>query len=523
MEESVHWGEFGVVCSKSRSRMFTASDNTTVLVLLVALGILGWGYYRAKPYGKLGLLSWLQSVALMAPWLLFFTLAAAGVYLNLVSILFLLVASTGLYIMIGRQLRDAANQDAVSGSKSPREINQTSESESELPPVNPSTPAVSSPEAPALSTSIPLSPDDLKVIQGIFGIDTFFATETIPYQDGVIFKGNLRSDPEIAYQRLSTSLQEKMGDRLRLFLVENPEGKPVVIILPRHNEPQTATIPQKVLAIFLLFATIATTFEAGGLLLGFDFFVEPNRYGEVLPIALGLISILTAHEIAHQVLAKRHNIRFSWPFFIPTVQIGTFGAFNRFESILPNRTVLFDVAFAGPAAGGALSLIMLILGLCLSHPGSLFKLPTEFFQSSVLVGTLAKTILGSRLNQAIVDINPLTMIGWFGLIITALNLMPAGQLDGGRIMQAIYGRKIAGRSTVATFIVLAIASLVNPLALYWALVILILQRNLERPSLNELTEPNDTRAALGLLVLFLMIATLFPLTPALARSLGIGS
>lgn len=84
-------------------------------------------------------------------------------------------------------------------------------------------------------------------------------------------------------------------------------------------------------------------------------------------------------------------------------------------------------------------------------------------------------------------------------------------------------RKIAGRSTIATFIVLAIASFSNPLALYWALVILILQRNLERPSLNELTEPNDTRAAWGLLVFLFMILTLFPLTPALAAGLGIGS
>lgn len=502
--------------------MFTASDNTTVLVLLVALGILGWGYYRAKPYGKLGLLSWLQSVALMLPWLLFFSLAATGVYLNLVSILFLLVASTGLYIMIGRQLRDAANQDAVSGSQSPTDATETLESDSELHPIKSSTTPLSSAEISSVSAPIPLSSDDLKIIQGIFGIDTFFATETIPYQDGAIFKGNLRGDPDTAYQRLSTSLEAKMGDRLRLFLVDNPEGKPVVIILPRANEPQGATIPQRLLAVVLLLATIGTIFEAGGILLGFDFFAEPQRYAEILPIALGLIAILASHEIAHQVMARRHNIQFSWPFFIPTVQVGTFGAFNQFESILPNRTVLFDVAFAGPAAGGGLSLLMLIIGLYLSHPGSLFKLPTEFFQSSVLVGILAKTILGSKLDQAIVPLDPLAIIGWFGLVITALNLMPAGQLDGGRIMQAIYGRKIAGRSTIATFIVLAIASLVNPLALYWALVILILQRNLERPSLNELTEPNDTRAGLGLLVLFLMIATLFPLTPALARSLGIG-
>lgn len=90
--------------SKLRSIMFTASDNTTILVLLITLGILGWGYYRALPYGKLGLLSWLQSVALMSPGFLFFCLAA-GIYLNLVSLLFLFVASTGLYIMIGRRLR----------------------------------------------------------------------------------------------------------------------------------------------------------------------------------------------------------------------------------------------------------------------------------------------------------------------------------------------------------------------------------------------------------------------------------
>jgi membrane-associated protease RseP (regulator of RpoE activity) len=494
--------------------MFTASDNTTILVLLVALGILGWGYYRALPYGKLGLLSWLQSVALMSPGLLFFCLAAAGIYLNLVSLLFLFVASTGLYIMIGRRLREVANQDSVSGPK-PDLL--------ENPPPQPLEPQPSPTSDPVLNLrSVPLSPEDLKIIQGIFGIDTFFATETIPYQDGVIFKGNLRSDPETAYQQLSANLKKRIGDRLRLFLVDNPDGKPVVIVLPHTNEPLTTSISQKILAIILFLMTVGTIFEAGGLLLGFDFSENLTRYPEIIPIALGILAVLFIHEIGHQVIAKRYDVKFSWPFFIPTVQIGSFGAFNRFESVLPNRTVLFDVAFAGPAAGGGLSLFLLIMGLFLSHPGSAFQVPTEFFQGSVLVGTLSRLILGSQLHQTSVDVHLLTLIGWFGLVITALNLMPAGQLDGGRMMQAIYGRKTAGRSTIATFIVLAIASFSNPLALYWALVILILQRNLERPSLNELTEPNDTRAAWGLLVFLFMILTLFPLTPALATGLGIG-
>ena len=90
-------------------------------------------------------------------------------------------------------------------------------------------------------------------------------------------------------------------------------------------------------------------------------------------------------------------------------------------------------------------------------------------------------------------------------------------------MQAIYGRKIAGRATLATILVLGIASFVNPLALYWAVVILVLQRNLERPCLNDLIETDDARAALGLLALFLMLATLLPLTPTLAGRLGIGA
>jgi membrane-associated protease RseP (regulator of RpoE activity) len=138
------------------------------------------------------------------------------------------------------------------------------------------------------------------------------------------------------------------------------------------------------------------------------------------------------------------------------------------------------------------------------------------------VGSLARVILGSTLQAPIVNIHPLVIIGWLGLIITALNLMPAGQLDGGRIVQAIYGRKTARTTTIATLVVLALVSLGNTIAFYWAIVIFFLQRDGERPSLNEITEPDDARAALGLLALFLMISTLLPLTPALAGKLGIG-
>lgn len=504
-----------------------ASENTaTIALVLVAMGILGWGFYRARPFGKLGILAWLQSVALMSPWLLFFGLFATGIYLNLVAVLLLLVASTGLYIYLGRQLRKAAS-DTVLPRPDAAEVKSQSDAfsapESQRPPGPETIKIVTSSPANNESEIIPVPVEDLKAIKGIFGIDTFFATETIPYQDGVILKGNLRGDPEQVHSRLTASLEERLNDRYRLFLVENQDDKPVVIILPSTNDPQPTTVSQKILAVVLLLATIATSLETGGLLLGFDFFNSPARYLEVLPIAAGIWAVLGSGEIARRVLANRYKVGLSWPFFIPTLQIGCFGAIDRFESLLPNRKVLFDIAFAGSAAGGIVSVLMLVTGLLLSHPGSLFQIPAEFFKGSVLVGTLAKVVLGSALQQQIVDVHPLVVIGWLGLVITAINLMPAGQLDGGRIVQAIYGRKIASRTTLATFVVLAIVSLVNPLALYWAIVILILQRNLERPSLNELTEPDDARAALGLLALFLMIAALLPLTPALAGRLGIGN
>ncbi|HAJ63542.1 MAG TPA: site-2 protease family protein [Cyanobacteria bacterium UBA8543] len=512
--------------------MFNGSETTaTVLIILAAIGILGWGFNRARSYGKLGILAWLQSVVLTAPWLLFFGLFAVGIYLNVVSILFLLVASAGLYIFLGKRLREAG-QDAVLQERAKKLLNETQEASGEPKLDEQHSSTTEKVKPPSNETNlantevVPIPEEDLKIIQGIFGIDTFFATETIPYQEGVIFKGNIRgTEPEEVFSRLSASLEERLSDRYRLFLVESPEGRPVVIVLPSSNDPKPATVPQKILAVALMVATIATTLEAAGLLLHFDFFNNLGRFQEVLPLSAGIWAVFAAHEIGHWWQAQRHQVRLSLPFFIPSWQIGSFGAITRFESLVPNRTALFDISIAGPAAGGIVSLLMLITGLILSHDGSAFQIPAQFFQGSILVGTVARIFLGASLQATLVDVHPLTIVGWLGLVVTALNLMPAGQLDGGRVVQAIYGRKTARRATIATLVVLGIVALANPanpIVLYWAIVILFLQRSLERPSLNEITEPDDTRAILGLVALFLMVATLIPWTPALALRLGIG-
>ncbi|WP_353931489.1 site-2 protease family protein [Okeanomitos corallinicola TIOX110] len=497
--------------------MLTSSETPIIAaVVLVAFSILGWGFYRARPFGKLGILAWLQSVVLMTPWLVFFGLFAAGIYINIAGVLLLLVLSAGIYIVLGRQLRQAG-QDAILQQRANQRLAQEA-SEAAKTPEN-DQPAV---VAAVKSESITIPEEDLSSIRGIFGIDTFFATETIPYQEGVIFRGNLRGEPEEVHNRLTKSLQERLGDKYRLFLVENTEDKPVMIVLPSRTDPRQMQLSQKVFAVILLVATIATNLEAAGLLLNFDLFAEPSRISEALPIGLGIFTILIIHEIGHWWSARKYQVKLTWPFFLPAVQIGSFGAITRFQSLLPNRKALFDIALAGPAFGGIVSLIMLVTGLLLSHPGSLFQLPNTFFQGSILVGSLARVVLGSALQQPLVSLHPLVIIGWLGLVITALNLMPAGQLDGGRIVQSIYGRKTARRATIATLVVLAVVSLGNTLAFYWAIVIFFLQRDAERPSLNEITEPDDARAALGLLALFLMISTLLPLTPSLAGRLGIG-
>jgi membrane-associated protease RseP (regulator of RpoE activity) len=492
---------------------FTAENSATIAICLIAIGILGWGFYRNRSYGKIGILAWLQSSALMLPWLVFFGSFALGIYINLAAVLVLLLISTGLYIWLGNRLRLAA-QDPNTNAEIAKKLNR----------YQPETGSVPSQSEQILAVP-QISNEDLEKIRGIFGIDTFFATETIPYQQGAIFKGNLRGEATFVHDRLQQKMINLVGDKYRIFLVEGFEDRPVVVVLPNTNDQLVMTTTQKVLAVLLFVATIGSSLETAGVFLGFDFYAHADRWPETLPLSLGLWTVLISHELGHWLMARARQVKLSWPNFLPTAQIGAFGAITRFASVLPDRSTLFDVSIAGPAAGGMVAFLMLLAGLLLSHPGNGLEIPAQFFQSSILVGSLAKVVLGNEVHKTLVMVHPLVIIGWLGMVITALNLMPAGQLDGGRMIQAIYGRKVAQRMTIATLIILGIVVLTNPansLILYWAVLVGFLQRNLERPSLNELTEPNDTRAALTLLALFLMIAVLIPFSPELAGKFGIG-
>lgn len=476
--------------------------------------------------------------------MLFFGLSLVGIVLNLAIILLLLISSTVAYIVLGRKMRLLAQaQDKREQSSAFSQVsNPQSSSSSASIESTPSMASVnegddasegdikSGQPVPELSTLPgedfkPMPDEALQTVKSIFSIDTFFSTDHTPYYNGAIFKGNLRGEADAVHARLSQRLHSLMGNQYRLFMMDDPSlnpPKPIVVILPSKNDPKASTWVQWLVATFLLIATSFTSMVAAASFQGFSLLENWDRWPDTLPLTLGIILILVSHEVGHWVTARQYGIRLAPPFLLPTWQIGSFGGLTRIESVMPHRTALFDVGFSGPAVGGVLSFGFLLVGLVLSHEGSIFQLSTTFFQSSVLVGVLARLTLGEQLQYTLVDIDPLVIVGWLGLLITAINVMPVGQLDGGRIVQAIYGRKILRRTSIFTLLVLAIATFFNPLALYWLVVILVLQRQLEQPQLNELTEPDDTRAVLGLVALFFMAAMLLPLSPELATRLGIG-
>jgi hypothetical protein len=206
----------------------------------------------------------------------------------LIGIILLLVVSVGAYIAIGKKLR-AQGQDILLREKAAQRLKMNEENKTQTDDkINQTEPNLIRPE----DVFIPIPAEDLTTIKTIFGIDTFFATETISYQAGAIFKGNLRGDPEKVHQELTKKLESKLAQKYRLFLVESPEEKPVIVILPSSNDPKVSGTLEKVLALVLLIVTIFTTLEASGLLLGFDLTQSWSNALQTLPLSVGIFVVL---------------------------------------------------------------------------------------------------------------------------------------------------------------------------------------------------------------------------------------
>lgn len=192
-------------------------------------------------------------------------------------------------------------------------------------------------------------------------------------------------------------------------------------------------------AVTFLSAAAASAFYQGADLLG-DF--ASIRIG--FPYAITLMSILVAHELGHYGMARAHRVDATLPYFIPAPPfffIGTFGAFIRMRDVPRDRRALFDIGAAGPWGGFMVAVPALVFGLQLSEviPTPESELSGLFLGDSILMRALQWWVLGVDASQATVNLHPIALAGWVGFLVTALNLLPVGQLDGGHVVYALFG------------------------------------------------------------------------------------
>lgn len=249
-----------------------------------------------------------------------------------------------------------------------------------------------------------------------------------------------------------------------------------------------------------------------------------------LPYGVAIMSILGVHELAHYLTARRYRMRVTYPYFIPVppadfFPIGTFGAFISLRSPMPNRRALFDVGIAGPLAGFAVTLPFLFWGLAhsestqLTDASGLLNFSSFNPHASLLLVLCSKLAMGSRLTaDSAIQLHPVAVAGCVGVIITALNLMPVGQLDGGHIIHAMFGQRVGALiGQVSRFLALAL-SFVQQEFLLWAILLFLIPA-VDEPALNDVSELDHWRDGLGLLTLTLLVAIILPIPPVLARFL----
>lgn len=196
------------------------------------------------------------------------------------------------------------------------------------------------------------------------------------------------------------------------------------------------------LNIFLFIITVATTLIAGALQEGVNLLEQPTSIWRGIPFSFTLLLILGTHELGHYVMSKKHRVDVTLPYFIPAPSfIGTFGAVIKMKSPMLDRKTLLDVGVAGPFAGMIVAIPVLVVGLLLSdivpHTGK----EGIRLGSCILFSSLNWIVNGPMPDNANLMLHPVAFSGWIGLLVTSLNLIPAGQLDGGHVAYAVFGAK----------------------------------------------------------------------------------
>lgn len=339
----------------------------------------------------------------------------------------------------------------------------------------------------------------------------------------LVFEGRLLQESEAAYAQLDE--QFATIDYLPLFREAN--GKHLIYAVSGRVKPQDRPVwPNVLLLVATLFSVLMLGTEmaineinasnpAFARELLANFFTELWRG---LPYAISVMLILGAHELGHYFLARRHKIAVSLPYFIPAPfisPIGTFGAFIQMREPMRNRKVLLDVGAAGPLFGLLFAIPILLIGLATSQVGPIS--PGGLIEGNSLLYALAKTItFGRFLPDGTVDVfvNQLAWAGWTGLLVTGLNLIPIGQLDGGHILYALIGDR-ARKLYFPLLGMMVLLVFITDAWMLWLVLLFLFGRFYAAP-LDMITRLDSRRRWIALLSIAVFIVTFVPVPFSMA-------
>ena len=340
-------------------------------------------------------------------------------------------------------------------------------------------------------------------------IESVFQIYDVASDDGTLFfYGIPNEDLKEIYQKLWTPFAE-MGYQ---FAIKYELGEHILIASPFVDKPERVWI-NALLAI----ATIFTTMFVGARMFGVDLANNPSQFTQGLPFTLAIMTVLGSHEMGHYIAARMHGMHTSLPYFIPfPTIIGTMGAIIKHRGPIPSRKALFDVGVAGPLIGLAASIFVTIIGLNLpavapSQDMMMMELqnPPLFEMLVNLVGSVGEFI------------HPVAFAGWVGMLVTLLNLLPSGQLDGGHVLRAMMGEKAKYVSSMMPYILLVIGIYVTFITkqsgfiwIFWALLLSLFAAAGHPTPLDDEIELDNNRMAIGVLtfVLGILCFTLVPFT-----------
>jgi membrane-associated protease RseP (regulator of RpoE activity) len=261
------------------------------------------------------------------------------------------------------------------------------------------------------------------------------------------------------------------------------------------------------LHLLLFLATVASTWLAAG-----------------FSYSITIVIILLGHELGHYFMAQRYGIRASLPFFIPlppltifspdlTSAFGTLGAVIRMHGIVPSRKALFDTGVAGPFISFAFSVPAILIGLTLSkvvpmpRPGAGMMLLAD----PPIFSLLERLVFGEIPKTSQILLHPIGYAGWVGLFVTALNLLPVGQLDGGHLVYALFGRKSWVIFYLGLLFMAVITVVYNPGWLLMLILMVLFGRRHPAP-LDDETPLDRRRKVLGAIA-FVILLVSFTVSP----------